>query len=73
MTRMRAKPGIPSALASRQHAGLGDQLGRAPLTAGEIANFYELESRPRRGSASILLALAGMLPATHLAGEAPSQ
>ena len=49
---------------SRQHAGLGDQHGRAPL---RIDCSEPAVRTLNLGSASILLALAGMLLASHLA------
>jgi len=56
--------------ASRQHAGLGDQHGRAPL---RIERPEPAVRMLNMGSASILLALAGMLPASPLALEMGTQ
>ena len=49
---------------SRQHAGLGDQDGHAPL---RIEPSEPAVRTLHMGSASILLALAGMLPASYIA------
>ena len=48
---------------SRQHAGLSEQNARAPLLVGKITT----EARSETRSASILLVLAGMLPARRVA------
>jgi len=51
---------------SWQHAGLSEQHARAPLLVGKITR-WRTEARSETGSASILLALAGMLPASRIA------
>jgi hypothetical protein len=54
-----------SSQAGRQHAGLGEQHARGPHFVRKIAKVNG--SALSQGSASILLALAGMLQASHRA------